>query len=75
MTSPNETAMDKTIRITTRFIGPPDSGNGGYTCGLVSQALGVPAEVTLRRPIPIERDLTIQVQRPQQFGSRATTGC
>jgi len=55
--------MDKTIRITKRFIGPPDSGNGGYTCGLVSQALGVPTEVTLRRPIPIERDLTVHMER------------
>jgi len=53
----------KTIRIANHFCGPPDSGNGGYTCGLVSAALKTAAEVTLRRPIPLERDLEITLQR------------
>ena len=35
-----------------RFNGPPDSGNGGYTCGLVAGLLGGTAEVTLRLPPP-----------------------
>src|SRR3954464_12677771 len=29
------------IAIERRFNGPPDSGQGGYTCGLVAEALGV----------------------------------
>jgi hypothetical protein len=49
----------RTIFVPKRFCGPPTSGNGGYTCGLISAAMGVPAEVTLRKPIPIERDLHI----------------
>lgn len=48
------------ISIPTRFCGPPDSGNGGYTCGLIANALGVTSlEVTLRAPIPMEHSLQI----------------
>ncbi len=45
----------------SRFNGPPDSGNGGYTCGLVAQALGGdrPVEVTLKAPPPLDRPLTV----------------
>jgi hypothetical protein len=49
-----------TLRIDRRFCGPPDSGNGGYTCGLLARALGGPAEVTLRLPPPLERELRIE---------------
>src|SRR5947209_4874684 len=49
----------RTVVIAKRFCGPPTSGNGGYTCALVAQALGGTAEVTLRKPIPIERELQI----------------
>src|SRR2546430_12044945 len=47
------------IFIARRFCGPPDSGNGGYTCGLVAQAMHVPADVTIRRPIPMEKELSV----------------
>lgn len=53
----------KRVRIPERFCGPPDSGNGGYTCGLVSTALQTSAEVTLRRPIPMERDLEVEFEQ------------
>ena len=34
-----------TLTVPARFNGPPDSGNGGYTCGLLAEALGArPAE-------------------------------
>jgi hypothetical protein len=42
-----------------RFNGPPDSGNGGYTCGLVAGLLGGVAEVTLRLPPPLDRELDV----------------
>lgn len=49
-----------TVIIPRRFCGPPDSGNGGYTCAHVARALGVgPAEVTLRRPIPMETPMEL----------------
>ena len=50
------------LRIARRFRGPPDSGNGGYVCGLLAERLAAPvATVTLRRPPPLERELDIVV--------------
>ncbi len=52
--------MAESIAIPARFIGPPDSANGGYTCGLVAGVLGAAsAEVTLHTPPPIERELEV----------------
>ena len=45
------------LTIEPRFNGPPGSGNGGYTCGRVAELVGEPAEVTLRRPPPLDRAL------------------
>ena len=46
------------VLIPRRFNGPPDSGNGGYSCGAVAAHLDAPAvEVTLRAPPPLEREL------------------
>lgn len=42
-----------------RYNGPPDSGNGGYTCGLVAAAYGV-NEVTLRTPPPLDTPLDVR---------------
>ena len=51
--------MSGPIVIDRRFCGPPDSGNGGYTCGLVASRVDGPAEVTLRMPPPLETPLTV----------------
>ena len=45
------------LRIEPRFNGPPGSGNGGYTCGLIADLVGEPTEVTLRQPPPLDRAL------------------
>lgn len=42
-----------------RFCGPPDSGNGGYCCGLLARFVGEPAQVTLRAPPPLDRPLDV----------------
>jgi len=47
------------VEIARRFNGPPDSGNGGYTCGLVAVAYGA-NEVTLRRPPPLDTPLRVE---------------
>lgn len=49
----------ETVIVPARFSGPPKSGNGGYTCALLAHHIGNPAEVTLRKPIPIEREMRI----------------
>jgi hypothetical protein len=48
---------DPTVTIPGRFVGPPASGNGGYSCGTFAGLLGGPAEVTLTRPVPLEQPL------------------
>lgn len=52
------------LTIARRFCGPPDSGNGGYTCGRVAAALPGIVEVTLKRPPPLEREMQL-VRTPQ----------
>ena len=48
------------MTISRRFVGPPDSGHGGYSCGLVAAPLGDgPVQVTLRRPPPVGRPLEL----------------
>ena len=48
-----------TLTVPARFCGPPTSGNGGYTAGLLAAQLRGPegVKVTLRRPPPLERVL------------------
>ncbi len=46
--------------IDPRFNGPPDSGNGGYTCGLLARSIDGPAVVSLRKPPPLERELRVE---------------
>lgn len=40
--------------VAARFNGPPGSGNGGYTAGLIGTLLGGAATVTLRKPPPLD---------------------
>jgi hypothetical protein len=47
------------VIIPPRFNGPPDSANGGYAAGLVSEALGGGFEVTLKRPPPVGVNLDL----------------
>ncbi len=51
--------MSEQVTIDRRFRGPPDSGNGGYVCGVVAELIGSTAEVTLRRPPPLDRPLQV----------------
>jgi hypothetical protein len=51
--------MDSIV-IASRFCGPPTSGNGGYSAGLVARELGGTAEVTLRKPPPLDRPLVVR---------------
>lgn len=54
--------MAAAVTIDPRFNGPPDSANGGYAAGLLAAHVAADAvEVTLRRPPPLGRPLTVQV--------------
>jgi hypothetical protein len=45
--------MTRALVIDPRFCGPPDSGNGGYVCGLLAAAAGGAVAVRLKRPPPL----------------------
>ncbi|HPA84889.1 MAG TPA: hypothetical protein PLJ30_08775 [Deltaproteobacteria bacterium] len=52
--------MIDTILIKKRFCGPPDSGNGGYVCGMLAQYLDGVVEVRLMKPPPLEKPLFVE---------------
>ena len=55
--------MNDRVVIDRRFNGPPNSANGGYTCGLVGTMVKAPAvSVSLRRPPPLDVPLLRQRQ-------------
>jgi hypothetical protein len=49
----------QTMTIARRFRGPPNSGNGGYVCGMLARHIDGAAEVTLRAPPPLETALAV----------------
>jgi hypothetical protein len=53
---------ENTLEIGRRYRGPLHSGNGGYSAGLLASFLDGPAEVTLRLPPPLERELRVTGQ-------------
>lgn len=50
------------VVIEPRFEGPPGLANGGVVCGLLAEHLPErrPVTVTLRRPVPLERELELE---------------
>ncbi|HKY39992.1 MAG TPA: hypothetical protein VJN18_28855 [Polyangiaceae bacterium] len=53
------------VLIAPRFCGPPDSGNGGYSAGLLANLVDGATEVTLRSPPPLGRELAVVDQGDQ----------
>jgi hypothetical protein len=51
--------VPETVSIPRRFNGPLESGNGGYCSGVVAGFLEGAAEVTLRRPVPLDAPLDV----------------
>jgi hypothetical protein len=56
-----------------RFRGPPASGNGGYTCGMIAAATAEPVEIRLMKPPPLETRLEIR-DDPATGGLQLTDG-
>lgn len=52
-------AAGETIVVAGRFNGPRESGNGGYTGGLLAGRLGGAVEVSLRSPVPLNEPLEL----------------
>ncbi|MFO1111566.1 MAG: hypothetical protein U1E61_20525 [Bradyrhizobium sp.] len=47
------------IIIDRRYCGPPNSGNGGYVCGQLARHIPGGAEITLRTPPPLDKQLDV----------------
>lgn len=55
--------MSDSLVIPTRFNGPLESGNGGYSAGAVAASVDGPvAEVSLRKPIPLDTQLEVTAE-------------
>lgn len=52
--------ITETLVISSRFCGPPQSGNGGYVCGRLAKHLPGPVVVRLRAPTPLNVALQIE---------------
>jgi hypothetical protein len=47
------------ITIAQQFCGPPNSGNGGYVCGVLARDIDGPATSVLRTRVPLDVDLEL----------------
>lgn len=52
-------ATAETIVVSSRFNGPRESGNGGYTSGLLAKRFDGAAEANLRSPVPLDELLQL----------------
>jgi hypothetical protein len=48
------------VTIDRKFNGPPDSGNGGYVCGLLATTAKADLRVRLLKPPPLETPLRVE---------------
>ncbi|MGE0066526.1 MAG: hypothetical protein AB7T48_04145 [Solirubrobacterales bacterium] len=51
--------MTATMSVAARFNGPRESGNGGYTSGLLAAEVEGTAAVSLRSPVPLDTPLAL----------------
>ncbi|MGA8217795.1 MAG: hypothetical protein WB771_04460, partial [Solirubrobacterales bacterium] len=51
--------MSESLSIPSRFNGPLESGNGGYCAGVAAGFLEGAAEVSLRRPVPLDTPMDV----------------
>jgi hypothetical protein len=49
----------ESVSIPARFNGPLENGQGGYSAGIAAALLGGAVEVTLRRPVPLDTELSV----------------
>jgi hypothetical protein len=59
------------VVIASRFNGPPGSGHGGYSAGVVAAPLGPSATVRLAAPPPLDTGMTLE---DTEYGVRLMAG-
>ncbi len=60
--------MPQQIEIPARFNGPPNSGNGGYSCGVIAAFIDGPARVRLHQPPPLDHNMDVRDIENQAVG-------
>jgi len=50
------------ITIGRQFCGPPNSGNGGYVCGVLARDFQGPVTAVIRAPVPLDTELGLDVR-------------
>ena len=55
-----ESRVMSEVLVPARYNGPPDVVNGGYACATLARAIDGLAEVTLRRPVPVDTALRLE---------------
>lgn len=48
------------ITIGRQFCGPPNSGNGGYVCGVLAKRFEGPVTAVIRAPVPLDTELSLE---------------
>ncbi len=56
-----QAATEIEVVVATQFRGPPNSGNGGYVCGLLAAPLGGVVTAVLRAPVPLDTPMRLTV--------------
>lgn len=51
--------MEEQLIIPAQYNGPPNSGNGGYSCGALGVLVDGPAKIRLSSPPPLETAMTV----------------
>jgi hypothetical protein len=62
------------LTIGRRFNGPPESGNGGYVCGSIAEALQADLRVRLTRPPPLETPMQLVAVSDDSWQLEAADG-
>jgi hypothetical protein len=52
--------VEQQILVDSRFSGPPNRGHGGYLSGLLARHFDAPVEITMTRPIPLNRAIQLE---------------
>ena len=56
----NSSETPQLVFINQRFHGPPDSGNGGYSCAMIGRFIDGPVAVRLRIPPPLDAPMEVR---------------
>jgi hypothetical protein len=57
------------MTIASRFCGPPNTGNGGYVCGMLARHIDGAVDAAVRAPVPLATALVVIEAQPGTMGA------